>query len=153
MGRSAALRPIARSSLVAGLIIALVAFAPGKAEAGTKSSERQMVSMINKARKAAGRPALKMSGYLSAKARTHSAKMMAKDTIFHNQVLPKTLSKIEWNILGENVGMGPTISALHAAFMASPGHKANNLDRRYKKVGVGVTSKKGKLWITVIFHG
>jgi uncharacterized protein YkwD len=144
-------RTFARFVLIAGLVFGLISFLPTKAEAATSSTEKQMVALINKARAQAGRPALKMSGLLSKKARKHSAKMMSKDTIFHNSSLAKSMRGIKWRILGENVGMGPTIPGLHNAFMASPGHRANNLDKRFKKVGVGVTSKNGRLWVTVIF--
>ena len=144
-------RTFARFVLIAGLVFGLISFLPTKAEAATSATEKQMVALINKARAQAGRPALKMSGLLSKKARKHSAKMMSKDTIFHNSSLAKSMRRIKWKILGENVGMGPSITTLHSAFMASPGHRSNNLDKRFKKVGVGVTSKNGRLWVTVIF--
>jgi uncharacterized protein YkwD len=146
-------RRFARCVLIAGLVIGLVSFLPTKADAATSSAEKQMASLINKSRANAGRAPLVLSGTLSTYARKHSAKMMAKNTIFHNSSLAKTLSGISWKILGENVGMGGSITSLHNAFMDSPGHRANNLDKRFKKVGVGVTSKNGRLWVTVIFQG
>ena len=146
-------RMFARVVLIAGLIIGLISFLPTKAEAATSSAEKQMASLINKSRANAGRAPLVLSGTLSTYARKHSAKMMSKNTIFHNSALAQWLSGFNWNILGENVGMGPSITALHNAFMASPGHRANNLDKRFKKVGVGVTTKNGRIWITVIFQG
>lgn len=146
-------RKLARLVLIAGLLIGLVSFIPSKADAATSSAEKQMASLINKARTSAGRAPMVFSGTLSTYARKHSAKMMAKDTIFHNSALAQWLSGLSWKILGENVGMGSTITQLHNAFMDSPGHRANNLDKRFKKVGVGVTSKNGRIWVTVIFQG
>jgi uncharacterized protein YkwD len=36
--------------------------------------------------------------------------------------------------------------------MASPAHRANILDRRWRGVGVGVVSSGGYLWVTEIFR-
>lgn len=146
-------RTFARLVLIAGLVFGLVSFLPSKAEAATSSAEKQMASLINKSRSSAGRASLTLSGTLSTYARKHSATMMSKNTIFHNSSLARWMSGFDWRILGENVGMGPSITSLHRAFMASPGHRSNNLDKRFKKVGVGVTSKNGRLWVTVIFMG
>lgn len=151
MQQAADRRTFARIVLIAGLVIGLISFLPTKADAATSSAEKQMASLINKSRAKAGRAPLVLSGTLSKYARKHSAAMMAKNTIFHNRSLAKWLSGINWKILGENVGMGSSITQLHTAFMKSPGHKANNLDKRFKKVGVGVTSKNGRIWVTVIF--
>ncbi len=79
--------------------------------------------------------------------------MAAKNRLYHNPYLAKWLSGFDWNILGENVGYGGSITSLHSAFMASPGHRANNLSKAYKRVGVGVVVKNGRIWITVIFKG
>lgn len=144
-----------RLRIVLGLLLVASFFflAPQKAEAATSSSEKQMASLINTARAAAGRSPLKLSGSLSDLARKHSAAMAAKGTIWHNPKLPKWLSPYDWRVAGENVGMGPTMIALHNAFMASPGHRANNLSKSYRKVGVGVVWKSGRAYITVIFMG
>jgi uncharacterized protein YkwD len=40
----------------------------------------------------------------------------------------------------------------HQAFMNSPGHRANILDRRFDRVGVGVyRDGTGQLWVTELF--
>ena len=148
------LRNLGRVFLVLALTIGLVSFlAPTKAEAAVNSAEKQMASLINLARAMKGKPALGLSGSLSDLARRHSARMMSRNTIFHNPALVRWVSDYRWRVLGENVGMGHSIYSLHKAFMKSPGHRANNLNGRYRKVGVGVTSKNGRIFITVIFMG
>jgi uncharacterized protein YkwD len=51
--------------------------------------------------------------------------------------------------VGENIGFGSlwlgTPRAVVAAWMASPGHRANILDRRYRETGIGVSSHLGRL--------
>jgi len=147
------LRNYVRFALVGALVIGLISFAPAKAEAAVGSAEKKMVRMINSARVAAGRAPLKLSGVLSRYAEKHSATMASKDRLYHNRRLAKWLSRYDWNILGENVGYGGSLTSLHEAFMASPGHRANNLSKAYKRVGVGVVVKNGRIWITVIFKG
>jgi hypothetical protein len=41
---------------------------------------------------------------------------------------------------------------LHAALMASSGHRANILDRNVSQVGVGVTVRNGTVWVTQVFR-
>ena len=119
----------------------------------TTSSERYMVSLINKARVSHGRSALRISDGLSNYARKHSKIMASKNKLYHNPYLADWLKDWNWTILGENVGVGSSVVSLHKAFMASPGHRANNLDRRFKNIGVGIVSSGGRLWVTVIFRG
>ena len=152
MQSAVASRRFARFGLVLVIALGLLAFNAPRADAAT-STEKKMASYINQARASAGRAGLTFSNVLSDYARKHSATMASKDKLYHNPYLAKWLSGFDWNILGENVGVGPSISSLHNAFMASPGHRANNLDKRFRKVGVGVVTKNGRIWITVIFKG
>lgn len=145
-------RATARLGAILVAVLVLGFLAPRHAEAST-SSERSMASLINKARTSRGRSALRFNESLSNYARKHSAAMASKNRLYHNDDLANWLRNWNWNILGENVGVGPSISRLHTAFMNSPSHRANILDRRFRNVGVGVVSKNGRLWVTVIFRG
>ena len=42
---------------------------------------------------------------------------------------------------------------LYEAFMDSAGHRANILERRFRRVGIGVYAHGGFLWVTMIFVG
>jgi uncharacterized protein YkwD len=146
-----------RKSIVAiALLLALFTVvglvAPTHADA-TTSSERYMISLINRARISHDRHALRTSDSLSNYARKFSRIMASKNKLYHNPDLAKWLKDWNWTILGENVGVGSSVLSLHKAFMASPGHKRNNLDRRFKNIGVGIVSSGGRLWVTVIFRG
>jgi hypothetical protein len=54
--------------------------------------------------------------------------------------------------VGENVGYGPDALAVHVAFMRSPGHRANILDRDYSEVGVGAVVRGGRVWVAEVFR-
>jgi hypothetical protein len=78
-----------------------------------------------------------------------SLHMQEQDLLSHNPNLA-AVNEI-WDELGENVGVGTSISTLHTAFMASPGHRANILGD-YDYVGIAVVEERStKLWITVVF--
>jgi uncharacterized protein YkwD len=107
--------------------------------------------LINQARWHAGRSGLTYSVLLSQRARAHSALMASKGTIFHTTNLAGVFRGFSWTIGGENVGMGPSMDALHTAFMLSPHHRENNLDPRFHRFGIGVVWKNGVAFVTVDF--
>jgi uncharacterized protein YkwD len=110
-----------------------------------------MVFLINQARARANRQGLRYSEALSSIARVHSAQMARHGTIFHTSNLEYVLRRFQWSLAGENVGMGPTMDLLHQAFMLSPPHRRNNLDKRFHRFGVGVIWRSGVAYITVEF--
>jgi uncharacterized protein YkwD len=69
------------------------------------------------------------------------AKHMAKTGVLaHNPRLSRQISKVcpSWHNIGENVGMvtGTDADTLFQAYMRSPEHRANILDRHYRQVGI-----------------
>ena len=142
----------ARLGLMLSIVLIVGFMAPKQAEA-TTSAERAMASLINRSRHSYGRANLILNESLSNYARRHSATMAAQNRLFHNPYLRSWLRNWSYRILGENVGYGPSITTLHTAFMRSTAHRANILNSRYRHVGVGVVSKNGRLWVTVIFRG
>jgi uncharacterized protein YkwD len=74
--------------------------------------------------------------------------MASRHRLYHSD-----LSRICcYRAVGENVGYATTVYRVHQALMASPGHRANILDRRWRGVGVGVVKSGGYLWVTEIFR-
>lgn len=140
-----------RVLLVVATAVLVSSFAPSTASAATP--DREMVSLINKARAAAGVKPLAFNTTLSKYAVRHSRVMASQNVLHHNKALASQLKHLPWRIIGENVGVGPSIAALHPAFMASPSHRRNVLDRRFTKVGIGVVNGGGRTWVTVIFYG
>jgi len=114
-------------------------------------SEKAVVYMTNMARRAAGRGDLRYSYALSKLARKHSLLMANTGTIFHTYNLGGVLRSFSWWLAGENVGMGPGLAVLQQAFMNSPEHRANILDSRFHRFGVGVVWKNGIAFVTVDF--
>ena len=133
------------STIVVALVVMTVGFAI-PAQAGTEGA---FLSKINASRSAAGLAPVSVHSDLTPDARAHSAQMMAAGNIYHTSPLSAVASG--WEALAENVGAGPSVDSLHAAFMASSGHRRNILGN-YNYVGIGVSqSDSGQLWVTVIF--
>ena len=113
-------------------------------------AEAQFVAQLNQARQAAGLPTVKVAGDLTAVARSHSERMAGQSNLHHNPNLGSDVSG--WQKVGENVGRGPSVGAIHTAFMDSPGHRANILGGDWVEVGVGVVVRDGQLWVTEVFR-
>lgn len=49
---------------------------------------------------------------------------------------------ISYKIAGENIAGNNSVKNAHDAFMNSPGHKANILNKNYDKIGIGISEDK-----------
>jgi hypothetical protein len=127
----------------------LVAGSPAMALSGTEAC---FFNSLNSERADVGRPKLVLKSDLVAVARNHSEEMADDETIYHNDNLANEVHG-NWWALGENVGMGPSCSSIHNAFMASPGHKANILDTDYNQIGIGVEIRDDTIYVTEVFAG
>jgi uncharacterized protein YkwD len=70
----------------------------------------------------------------------------------HNPDLATELPAGVWQRLGENVGVGATVAAIHDAFLHSPHHYENIVDPRWDQVGIGVMVRNRVIWVTVNFE-
>jgi uncharacterized protein YkwD len=80
--------------------------------------------------------------------------MLASGRIFHSSHLGADLdaAKVAWTKWGENVGAGPSVRPVEAAFMTSEHHRENILDPSYEAVGVGVAkATDGRVYVTQVF--
>ena len=137
-------------ALVVALVAALLpaAITPAFADSGMES---QFVSAANSERAAKGLPALEVAGDLTSVARSHSRVMADASNLHHNPNLGSAVSG--WQKVGENVGRGPTVSAIHSALMDSSGHRRNILDSEWTQIGVGVVlDGGGQVWVTQVFR-
>lgn len=118
------------------------------ASAGS-SAEAEFVKLINAERASKGKRALSVRSDLVSVARKQSARMAAKEKIWHNPNLDTDVRG--WTVLGENVGMGPAVKSLHQAFMNSKGHRDNILLGEYNQIGVGVVMNGDMMYVTEVF--
>jgi uncharacterized protein YkwD len=116
------------------------------------SAESQLLSMTNASRSQAGLGSLSESGRWLELARNHSEEMSVTNSIFHDPNLSGEAASIGcWKRVGENVGRGFSIDAIHTALMNSPTHRANILGD-FDELGVGVEiGPDGMIYMTQRF--
>lgn len=113
------------------------------------SEESEFMSKANAERSSRGIHRLTWRDDLASVARRHSRRMAEQNSLYHNPNLRDEVS--DWEVVGENVGYGPSVDNLHQAFMDSPGHRRNILDQEYTHIGVGTVWDHGVLWVTQVF--
>ena len=112
--------------------------APAVADrANPAADEQAFVSKINQLRAEHGLRPLTVNGELTTIGRRWAGKMAAAGQISHNKNFPNEVTQ-DWEKLGENVGVGSNVDELHAAFVKSPAHFRNLVDRDFTHIGVGV---------------
>lgn len=106
--------------------------------------EQRMLELLNKERVAQGLKPLEPDTALTTVARQHSADMFTRGYFSHFS--PEGASaadrvrsaRIPYRTVGENLAMAPTLPIAHKGLMDSPGHRANILEKRFRRVGIGV---------------
>jgi hypothetical protein len=127
----------------------LVGLSPAPAAASGPSTS-SILSAVNSARANAGRRPLSLRSDLSAVAYRWSQHMASTGNLAHNPSLTSQVT--HWRWVGENVGYGPSWSAVETAFMNSPHHRSNIVDSDYSQIGIGVVVRNGRVWITQVFR-
>jgi hypothetical protein len=129
-------------TVLAGLLVPAAAGA-------TDGQEADFLSEINAERRSRGLGTVVASSDLIEVARAWSARMAAEGRIWHD---PNITERVDgWTVLGDNVGRGSSVSAIHQAFMESPTHEDVILDPRFNEVGVGVVMEGAMMYVTEVF--
>jgi len=132
------------------IVVALALFALAPATGADTGTEAEFLSKINATRAANGLGGLQLDHTLRSHARSHAEDMAEAGEIYHSSEAELIAAAgTGWSGIAENVGKGQSPTALHNAFMASPGHKANILGD-YNYVGIGTDTRGGYLYVTVV---
>ena len=107
------------------------------------------VGRTNGLRASLGLGGLNTNGTLVAKAQQWAEQMAAAGDISHSNLADGAPD--EWTRLGENVGRGPSVEAIHNALVASPDHYKNLTDPGFRYVGVGVVNANGTYYVSEVF--
>lgn len=140
-------RPVAYLLAVALAVVGFLTAVPaGPADASTA----QLHTLLAQTRSSHRLPALQRSSSLDAVAQRWSQQMASSGKLAHN---PKMTSQIPtgWTFAGENVGYAGSAAQVHDAWLKSPGHRANILDRDYNAVGIGYVKVGTRIWATQVF--
>jgi uncharacterized protein YkwD len=107
---------------------------------------------MNAARVNDGKSRLRLDPEMSKVSKVHTRAMARKQSLYHTSSTVLSKRVTNWVLLGENVGVGGTVSSLHRAFMNSAPHRANIMLSQFKYVGVGVKRAGDRMWVTVTFE-
>lgn len=125
---------------------------PAEASSDPAVAEAGFVSRINSLRASKGLPALRVDAELTSIARSWSNHMAQAGACSHNSALGSQVTA-NWTKLGENVGHGSDVDAIHSAFVASSHHYPNMVDPAFTRVGLGVVyAADGSLYVTEDFE-
>jgi hypothetical protein len=132
-------------------VLLTVVLAVSAGPSASASPDSEFVSRTNGARSSYGVGAYAVRSELAAVARRQAGRMAAAHTIYHNGNLGNEVSN--WRSIGENVGMGGSVSAIHNAFMNSSEHRSNILSTSFTEVGIGTArGSDGQLYVSEVFR-
>lgn len=137
------------------------------------AEEQEFIVKVNAERTERGLNALAVDSLLVHTARAHSREMCARDYFDHHSPTPGLTTPMDRYLKGLHDGGGSTPESLligeniyycsvfsdvynvdygHRALMNSPGHRANILEKRFTKIGLGVyRNARGGFWVTQMF--
>lgn len=118
--------------------------------ASAEGTAEAMAARVNDERVAHGRAPLAHVRDLQAVAQQQAQAMAARGGLFHNEALGSRV--LDWSRLTENVGQAADLESVHAALMASPGHRAHVLDPGVSQIGVGAVWSGGRLWVSQVYR-
>ena len=135
---------------VAALLMAIAALVLAPTASASASESGSIHSFINQARAAAGLAPLNRNASLDQVAANWANQLAASGQLAHN---PSYSAQVPggWTNVGENVAQGqPTGAAMHDAWMASSGHRANILGG-FTNVGIAFIAAGGTTWGVEVF--
>lgn len=114
----------------------------------------QLMALANQSRAEQGAGKLQWDEGLAAAARDHCLRMAAEGPIAHRYGGEDDLSTragkagAHFDLIEENVAVGPNAAEIHDEWMHSPGHRANLLNPDVNRVGIAVVAVRGVLYAT-----
>jgi uncharacterized protein YkwD len=144
--------PPAAARLPIWLLLAALLALPINAPPASAQSDLSLVvaQLVNRARDNRGIDQLDVRGHLNQVALGQARRMAQRGSLFHNPNLAGEMVG-DWQWVGENVGFGPDVRTVQTAFMRSPLHRANILDRRFTRLGTAAVRRGTRVWVVQVF--
>jgi uncharacterized protein YkwD len=135
------------------VVAVLVAGMSSPVHADDVTRRDKTLHLLNQTRRNYGLRVFRLNADLSHFAWQHSRRMADRNECFHTVDLYGAVRSYSPSTWGENVGEAGTLRRIRTLWMGSAGHRANILNPRFRRVGIGVVKARGVMWVTVIFYG
>jgi Cysteine-rich secretory protein family len=118
------------------------------------SAGQRLLALANQARSESGAGMLQWDDALAEAARVHCLRMAAEGPIAHRYGGEPDLSTragqagAHFDLIEENVAVGPSPDEIHNEWMNSPGHRSNLLNPEVNRAGIAVVAVRGVLYAT-----
>jgi len=120
-------------------------------------AEKNMLELINIERKKVGVETVSIREELLDVARDYAKDMWERNYFSHyspegeDVAIRLDNAGIDFNTVGENLALAPTVIIAHTGLMNSEGHRKNILDSTYKQVAIGVVDNGayGKIFVQI----
>ena len=140
-------RPSALRRIVVATIAGLLAVT---AVGCTKEQNRSSAMVfINQERAARGLRGVAWSDDLGRKAQQWAGVLADRGSLAHSNLAEGV--DPGWRALGENVGYGRSVKAVHDQFMRSRVHRDAITNRTFRAVGIGVEERNGRIYVVQVF--
>ena len=117
-----------------------------------QTADEQLLALANEARAEAGAGRLHWDPALAEAALFHCRRMVAEGPIAHRYGGEPDLTEragqagAHFDLIEENVAVGPSASAIHEEWMHSAGHRQNLLNPEVDQIGLAVVESRGVLY-------
>ena len=142
-----------RLPLLVVVAAVLVAGVSSTADANVLPRRVRMLHLLNQTRRSHGLPVFRLNRSVSNFAWRHTKRMVARNYLFHTSNLYDAVRLYRPSTWGENVAMCLSLKRVRTLWMRSAPHRANILNARYRRIGIGVVKARGLIWVTAIFYG
>jgi len=144
------------AGLIAGALLGVAATVAAPAEPANAASmghayEKAAARYSNHERTSRGRVKLTWGSCLDRYAEAQAARMAKRQQLKHQDLRP-ILRACNLTMVGENIAVGyPSGKAVTRAWMKSPGHRANILNKSYRRYGLGAyKDSHGRWWVSQV---
>ena len=111
----------------------------------------EMLAEVNALRRKAGAPELRMNAALEKAAQVHAQDMLDRGFFAHKSPSNTTVREratkagYKWRNIGENIAEGQrSVDEVLQTWMDSPGHRRNMLEPKFREIGIGLVTGKGR---------
>src|SRR6185312_816978 len=115
----------------------------------------QLAALANQSRAQSGLPPVKWDSALAEAALKHTNRMVSEGGAIQHDYPGELelseragLSGAHFDLIEENIAVGPTPAAIHDAWMHSKAHRENMLNPQVNRIGIAVLANRGVLYAT-----